>query len=138
MVVSQRRGWNNAANPGRGPGGDAPVRHMLVLTVLLAGCATALDKSADFDRHRYSRLLQPFDKPGTIFFDVSFSADYPAGNPAAEAVRMEWVRGWLGQRQLCPAGFDVPVRRAFDYLEDNPAGYEERWEVRCRAAAGAP
>ncbi|MEO8443458.1 MAG: hypothetical protein ABI567_00435 [Gammaproteobacteria bacterium] len=144
-VVLRQRRWNNAALAGQqAPPGEAPVRQMPVLTVLLttvtaallatflAGCTAALDKSEDFDRHRYSRLLQPFDKPATIYFDVTFSADYPADDPAADAVRMAWLQGWLTQRRLCPAGFEVPVRRAFDYLEDNPAGYQQRWEVRCQ------
>ena len=46
--------------------------------VLLAGCAAdVLDKSADFDRHRNSRIVQPFDKPDKIYFDVCFSRGVP-------------------------------------------------------------
>lgn len=102
------------------------------LAIMVAGCAAnVMDKSADFDRHRYSQLTQPFDRPGKIFFDVIFSPDYPADDPAAEAARMAWLKGWLDQRRLCGAGHEVAERRPFDYLEDNPAGYQQRWEIRC-------
>jgi len=100
--------------------------------VLLAACAAdVLDKSADFDRHRNSRIVQPFDKPDKVYFDVRFSPEYPADDPAAEEARMLWLQGWLEQRRLCTSGHEVASRRPFDYLEDNPAGYQERWEIRC-------
>jgi len=100
--------------------------------VLLAGCAAdVLDKSADFDRHRNSRLVQPFDKPDKIYFDVRFSPEYPADDAAAEAARMAWLDAWLAQRRLCTSGHEVAARRPFDYLEDNPAGYQQRWDIRC-------
>lgn len=106
--------------------------------VLLAGCAAnVLDKSADFDRHRYSRIVQPFDKPDKIYFDVLFSADFPADDPAAEVTRMTWLDAWLEQRRLCAAGHEVALRRPFDYLEDNPAGYTQRWEIRCVVSPAA-
>ncbi len=105
--------------------------------VLLAGCAAdVLDKSADFDRHRNSRIVQPYDKPDKIYFDVRFSPEYPADDAAAEEARMLWLEGWLKQRQLCASGHEVTGRRPFDYLEDNPAGYQQRWEIRCVAPAG--
>lgn len=111
------------------------MRHILVLAVVLAGCATALDKSADFDRHRYSRLVQPFDRPGEIYFDVIFGADFPADDPAADQSRAAWLDAWMKQRHLCQAGYEVRNRRPFDYLEDNPAGYQQRWEIRCVAGS---
>ncbi len=110
------------------------MRIVVLLAFLAAGCASmdkAMDKSADFDRHRYSRLVQPFDHPDRIFFDVSFSPDFPQDNPAADAARMEWLEAWLRQRRLCSAGYEVSNRRPFDYLEDNPGGYRQRWEIRC-------
>lgn len=120
---------------------EASVRHVIAPImaplVLLAGCAAdVLDKSADFDRHRNSRVVQPFDKPDKIYFDVRFSPEYPADDPAADEARMIWLEGWLKQRQLCAAGHEVASRRSFDYLEDNPAGYQQRWEIRCLAPAG--
>jgi len=115
---------------------EESVRQIIALAALVAGCAGTLDKSEDFDRHRYSALVQPFDRPGTIYFDVIFSADFPADDPAADATRMAWLRGWLEQRRLCPAGHEVAVRRPFDYLEDNPAGFQQRWEIRCLTPGG--
>jgi hypothetical protein len=118
---------------------EAIVREILVLALVmalvLAGCAGALDKSVDFDRHRYSQLVQPFDRPNEIYFDVIFAADFPADDPAADQSRAAWLDGWLKQRRLCPAGYEVLNRRPFDYLEDNPAGYQQRWEIRCVAGS---
>jgi hypothetical protein len=137
-VVRRLRRWNNGFRAGRGPG-EAVVRQILVtavvMTVVLAGCAGALDKSVDFDRHRYSQLVQPFDRPDKIYFDVIFGADFPADNPAADQSRAAWLDTWLKQRHLCPAGYEVVDRRPFDYLEDNPAGYQQRWEIRCLAGS---
>jgi hypothetical protein len=119
--------------PNKGPEpGEVVVRLLLVMVVLLGACAAdAIHRSKDFDRHRYSRLVQPHDRPGEIYFDVTFTADYPADDPAADNTRLAWLQGWMDQRRLCPAGHEVARRRPFDYLEDNPAGYQERWEVRC-------
>ena len=113
------------------------VNAWLVAALLaLSGCAAdVLDKSADFDRHRYSRLVQPFDKPDKIYFDVLFGPEYPADDPAAEEARMGWLDAWLEQRRLCASGHEVAARRPFDYLEDNPAGYQQRWEIRCTVPA---
>ena len=104
---------------------------LMVMVLVLAGCASALDKSADFDRHRYSQLMQPFDRPDKIYFDVIFGPDFPADDPTADRSRAAWLEAWLEQRRLCPAGYEVLDRRPFDYLEDNPAGYQQRWEIRC-------
>ena len=106
-----------------------------VMAEVLAGCAGALEKSVDFDRHRYSQLVQPFDRPNEIYFDVIFGADFPADDPAADQSRAAWLDAWLKQRRLCPAGYEVVNRRPFDYLEDNPAGYQQRWEIRCLAGS---
>ena len=64
------------------------MRQVLALAVLLAGCTETLSKSADFDRHRYSELVQPRDHPDRIYFDVIFSSDFPADEPAADKARM--------------------------------------------------
>jgi hypothetical protein len=107
---------------------------LLALALAAAGCAGTGAKTTDFDRHRYSQLAQPEGPAGPVFFDVTFSADYPRDDPQAEAARLAWLAGWLKLRRLCPAGFDVASRRPFDYLEDNPARHDERWEVACRGS----
>lgn len=110
------------------------MRQILVMAVLLAGCAGALDKSVDFDRHRYSQLVQPFDRPDKVYFDVIFGVAFPVDDPVADQSRVVWLEAWLKQRRLCPAGYKVIERRPFEYLEDNPAGYQQRWDIRCLAA----
>lgn len=107
---------------------------LLGLALAAAGCAASGPKTTDFDRHRYSQLAQPEGPSGPVFFDVTYSADYPRDDPQAETARLAWLSGWLKLRRLCPAGFDVVSRRPFDYLEDNPARHDERWEVACRQA----
>jgi hypothetical protein len=107
-----------------------------VLASLLTACS-GMEKSADFDRHRYSQLTTLRDRPGLMYFDLRFPAEFPLDDPAADAARMGWLGTWLAQRSLCPSGFDVSKRRAFDYLEDNPRGYQQRWEVVCRTAVKA-
>lgn len=109
---------------------------VLALAVLAAGCTGSMDKSEDFDRHRYSQLVQPFDRRGQIYFDVTFSAAYPADDPVADAKRRAWLGAWLAQKRLCSGGYEVTTRRPFDYLEDNPAGFQQRWEIRCQTVPG--
>ena len=104
--------------------------------MLAAGCTGTLDKSDDFDRHRYSQLVQPFDRRGQIYFDVLFSSAYPVDDPAADVKRTAWLGAWLAQKRLCIGGHEVAIRRPFDYLEDNPAGFQQRWEIRCLAVPG--
>lgn len=108
----------------------------IAASLLLTACS-GMEKSADFDRHRYSQLTTPRDRPGVMYFDLIFPAEFPADDPAADAARMRWLSTWLAQRSLCPDGFEISKRREFDYLEDNPRGYQQRWEVVCRAAVKA-
>jgi hypothetical protein len=117
--------------------GSICIWRIFALAMLAAGCTGTLSKSDDFDRHRYSQLVQPFDRRGQIYFDVIFSAAYPADDPVADAKRMAWLAGWLAQKQLCAGGHEVAIRRPFDYLEDNPAGFAQRWEIRCPAVPGS-
>ena len=108
----------------------------IAATLLLAACG-GIEKSRDFDRHRFSQLTTPASRPGIFYFDLSFPPEFPADDPVAEAARMRWLSDWLLQRQLCPDGFEVLRRRPFDYLEDNPRGHQQRWEVSCRTATKA-
>lgn len=104
---------------------------VLALPLVLAACANS-DQHSDFDRHRYSQLVLPFDRPGVVFFDVTYSAAWPAGDPAAEAERMRWLAGWLRARGGCADSFEVLLDRPFDWNEDNPRRHDRRYEVRCR------
>jgi hypothetical protein len=128
---------SEAGSPGGPPrAGWSWVRAVALAGVVsgAAGCSAPGPRTTDFDRHRYSQLVQPEGPGGPLFFDVTFSADYPRDDPAADAARLAWLEGWLKRRGLCAAGFDVTVRRPFDYLESNPARHDERWAVACRTA----
>ncbi|MDP7418269.1 MAG: hypothetical protein QF483_00125, partial [Gammaproteobacteria bacterium] len=57
---------------------------------------------------------------------------YPDGDPVAERQRMEWLSGWLEQRKMCPDGYQILKRRPFGVLENNPARYDIRYEVKCK------
>ncbi len=91
-----------------------------------------------YNRHRLSEIVQP--RNGTaeaptdvLYFDVSVTAELPDNNPTAEATRMAWLAESLKQRGMCPGGHDIVRRRPFDFMEDNPARRDLRYEVKCRA-----
>jgi hypothetical protein len=110
---------------------------LATLLCLLAACANT-DQHSDFDRHRYSQLVQPFERPGITYFDVTYTAAWQAGDPAAEEERMRWLAGWLRARGSCAESFEVLLDRPFDWNEDNPRRHDRRYEVRCRGAGSAP
>lgn len=104
---------------------------LLLIVALLSACAD-LHKSADFERHRYSQLVVPYDRNDVMYFDVTFNAEFP-DNESAEATRMEWLNAWLEQRNMCVDSFEVVARRPFDPMESNPARHDIRYEVKCGA-----
>lgn len=108
---------------------------VFLLVAGLAACSS-LHESPDFERHRYSQLSEPFDRNDVVYFDVTFDPNYPDGDPAAEAKRMEWLSSWLEQRKMCLDGYEILRRRQFDMLESNPARHDIRYEVKCRARSG--
>ena len=118
----------------------------LLIAVAVAACSpsqslrNSVSNSADYDRHRMSRLVMPMDGVGeqdTIIFEATISPTYPADDPAAEELRMSWLASWLEVRKLCPDGYEILERRPFDSLEYNPARHDLRYEVRCKAATPA-
>lgn len=107
----------------------------------LAGC-TAFDTPDTYNRHRLSDITLPRDGSGSaaqgtsgdiFFFDVTVTAEFPDDNAAAEAERMDWLEEWLEQRHMCPSGYEILKKRKFDYMEDNPARRDLRYEARCKA-----
>jgi hypothetical protein len=104
---------------------------LLVLFSSLYSCAS-MHESKDFERHRFSQIEVPYDRTDVIYFDVSVTGIYPDNDPVAESKRMEWLNQWMEQRRLCPSGYEVVSRRNFDYMEDNPAHYDLRYEVECK------
>ncbi|MBM4196304.1 MAG: hypothetical protein FJ197_04285 [Gammaproteobacteria bacterium] len=106
---------------------------------MLVSCA-AFDSPDLYNRHRFSEITQPRDGAGgasrdVFYFDVSITAEFPDNDATAEAERMRWLDEWLELRGMCPAGREILRKRPFDFMEDNPARRDQRYEVRCRAAA---
>jgi hypothetical protein len=107
------------------------VSFVLAGLAMLAGGCESIHESADYQRHRYSQVIEPYDRNDVMYFDVTFSAEYPDDDEAAEQVRMEWLEGWLEQRKMCDTGFEIVDRRDFDMMEDNPARHDMRYEFKC-------
>lgn len=107
---------------------------LILIIVLVAACAD-IHKSADYERHRYSQLVVPYDRKDVMYFDVTFNAEFPDGE-ATEATRMEWLKAWLGQRSMCAESFEIVDRRPFEPMENNPAHHDIRYEVKCGAEQG--
>jgi len=103
-------------------------------TVATLAACQSIHESKDFERHRYSQLSEPYDRNDVIYFDVKFDANYPDQDPAAEKIRMGWLEAWLEQRKMCGDGYEIDKRRPFDMMEDNPARYDMRYEVKCKVA----
>lgn len=112
-------------------------RHIALLALTGGLCACAgMHESPDYERHRYSQFVTPFDRSDVVYIDMQFDPKYPDGDPAAEQIRMEWIAVWLETRKMCGDGFEVEKRRPFDMMERNPARYDIRYEVKCKTAAG--
>ena len=100
---------------------------------MMLGACTSIHESPDFERHRYSQVVEPYNRKDVMYFDVTLSAEFPDNDKAAEAIRMEWLEGWLELRKMCSEGFEILARRDFDMMEDNPARHDVRYEFKCRA-----
>jgi hypothetical protein len=119
MMLRETMAWANRLN----------MTVFMLIVMLLSACSD-IYKSADFERHRYSQLSEPYDRKDVMYFDATFTAEFP-DNEAGEAKRMEWLQAWLDQRNFCAAGFDIVKRRPFELMESNPAQHDIRYEVRC-------
>jgi hypothetical protein len=107
-------------------------------TVVLASACTAFDTPDTYNRHRLSEITLPRTGEGTqgggdvFFFDVTVNAEFPDNDAAAEAERMKWLAEWLEFRHMCPTGYEILKKRKFDFMEDNPARRDLRYEARCK------
>ncbi len=118
-----------------------PGRVVFAMVALqLVACSTKFVTPSTYNRHRYSEITVPRTgfgdstvDEGVFFFDVSLSGEFPDESAAAEAERMKWLEEWLKQRSMCLTGYEILKKRRFDYMEDNPARRDRRYEVRCRA-----
>jgi hypothetical protein len=117
-------------------GGPGTARWLLAAALALGGC-TAFDTPDTYNRHRLSEITLPRDGGGDsmssdiFYFDVTVTAEFPENSADAEAERMQWLAEWLEQRNMCPKGHEVLKKRKFDYMEDNPARRDLRYEARC-------
>lgn len=102
--------------------------------IAIAGCA-GMDDQRDYHRHTMSDLQEDWQRPGTLLFEASTSADYPEDSDAAEAVRMEWLGAWMRRANLCPAGWDVVSRAQIPPSEVHPRRRNLRYEVQCAKKA---
>lgn len=105
---------------------------VVILPAAVLVACSSIHESPDFERHRYSQLTEPFERNDVVYFDATFDANFPDGDPAAEAKRMEWLSGWLKQRKMCLDGYEILKRRPFEMLENNPARHDIRYEVKCK------
>ena len=120
---------------------EAAGRHVLLLAALLTltgglGACAGMHESKDYERHRYSQIVTPFDRTDVVYVDMKFDPKYPDDDPVAEQTRMDWIAAWLELRQMCDDGFEVEKRRPFDMMENNPARYDIRYEIKCKSADG--
>ena len=104
---------------------------VVAIAAILTGCAQMHD-STDYERHANSRISTPLAGGDFIWYDVKLTPALPLENDQAEQQRMVWLRAWLEQRNLCPAGYEIEERRPFEFLEHNPAQMDMRYKVRCK------
>jgi hypothetical protein len=104
----------------------------LILIIVLVAACTDIHKSADYERHRYSQFVVPYERNDVMYFDVTLNVEFP-DDEVGEATRMEWLKSWLEQRNMCADSFEIVNRRPFDPMENNPARYDLRYEVKCSA-----
>jgi len=102
------------------------------ILLLLSSCLSVY-QGEDFTRHTLSQLSSPLDQSDYFWFDVEITPELPDKNDSAEARRMEWLSAWLNAHKLCAAGYEIDERRPFEFLEHNPARYDLRYKVRCKA-----
>lgn len=112
------------------------MRNIVALVVMTGGlfACESMHNSKDFDRHALSQLSAPLDGGDFYWFDVKLTADMPGEDELAEAARLQWLGAWLQGRNLCVNGHEVVERRAFEFLEHNPARYDLRYKVACTSA----
>jgi len=112
---------------------NAMLKNIWVATVvtILTACAGLYD-SPDYVRHTNSALLDGLDGSDMLQFQAKAGSQYPESDPAAEALRMSWLEGWLKQSKKCKDGYVIKERREFGFAEYNPAGYNLVYELECK------
>lgn len=111
---------------------------VLVAFVILLGACKDLHQSVDLDRHKYSNLRTSMNKSDVMVFEAKATLEAPVEGEPGEAVRMQWLEGWLAQRGQCGNGYEVLERRPYQRNDANPYGFDLRYEVRCKALPADP
>lgn len=104
---------------------------LIVLALLGLTACKDLHKSVDYERHKYSGLRTSMSNSDVVVFEAMTTAEAPGDTEAGEAIRMEWLEGWLAQRKMCQSGYEILERRGYTRNDANPYGYDLRYEVRC-------
>jgi len=102
----------------------------------LCGCED-MHQSVDYDRHHQSSLRTSYQQSDRIIFEARLTPEAPEDTEAGEAVRMQWLEGWLRLRGLCPTGYDILERRHYTREDANPYRFDLRYEVTCKASPPA-
>jgi hypothetical protein len=87
---------------------------MKILAAFLTAAFLILSGCASMDRDTPSSFEPYSDSSGAMFF--RFRADtasiaYPEGSDEAEAIRMEWLEGYLRSNNLCGQGYEILDRK---------------------------
>jgi hypothetical protein len=117
--------------------GSAAASFLALLLLGAGGCA-ALDDQTDYHRHTMSDLRDDRRQPGVLLFEATSSSQYPADSGSAEAVRMEWLAGWMKRGGHCPDGWEVTSRSVIPPAEVHMRRHDLRYEVKCVGAAAPP
>lgn len=104
---------------------------IVLLAVLVSGCAMERKSRADFDRHQNSLLRTSYQDSSMLVFEARAGAAYPADSEAAEAVRMEWLQAWLDVQRLCPAGYEIISREPITAGQPNFHDMDLRYLLKC-------
>ena len=110
---------------------------LLAFGLNLGGCKD-LHQSVDLDRHKYSNLRTSMNKSDVMVFEAKATLEAPVEGESGEAIRMQWLEGWLAQRGQCANGYEVIERRPYQRNDANPYGFDLRYEVRCKALSASP
>lgn len=110
-------------------------RAMLRMNLIFSAaflCVACVAQGGSFERHSLSRLSEVPGSGVEFVYETREVPGYERDDPAAEAIRMRWLSGWLEVRAACNAGYEITERRPFNPREYNPHQSEFRYAVRCR------
>ena len=105
---------------------------LIIACLLCVACATS---GGSFERHSLSRLSEVAGSGVDFVFETRAVPGLDRNDPAAEAMRMQWLSEWLEVRGVCAPGHEVTERREIAAQEQGFYDPEFRYAVRCRPAS---